>query len=165
MPMLADIDDPPRSRLPGMVFGLLVALPIVAIIAGWFIPMAVGTILSGARDLDERLRANDAYMRQLCATSYLEERDAELCNCVWAMEIPSLDCRPQWNMWAVQVESAVCQDPTSRDAALSYCTCIDTVAEKVAAAEDPHLEAAAFERCEQLPDALPMPALAEPEAE
>lgn len=159
MPMLADLDDPPRSRVPGMVIGILIALPIVAVFAGWVIPVAVGTILTGAADLDERLRANDAYMRTLCETSYLEERDAELCGCVWAVEIPSLDCGPQFNLWAVQVETAVCQDPTSRDVALSYCTCIDTVAEKVAAAEDPHAEAYAFERCQQLPDALPLPEL------
>jgi hypothetical protein len=160
MPMLADLDDPPRSRVPGMVLGLLLAIPVVAVFAVWLIPMAIGTILGGARDLDERLRANDAYMRELCELGYVEARDAELCNCVWAMEVPSLDCRPQFNHWAVQQQAVACADPVTRDAALTYCTCVDTVAEKVtAAAEDPQAAAAAYERCEPLPDALPLPAV------
>lgn len=157
--MLADIDDPPRSRLPGMLVGILLATPIAAVLALWLIPMAVGSILGGARDLDDRLRANDAYVRQLCDLGYVETRDAELCNCVWAMEIPSLDCRPQFNVWAVQQQTAACQDPAAREAALSYCTCVDTVADKIAAATEGPEAAAAFERCEPLPDALPLPAV------
>jgi len=164
MPMLADIEDPPRSRVPGMVLGLILAAPIVAVFAVWVIPSFVGAILGGASDLDERLRATDGFMRELCAGQIDQERDEGLCGCVWGVEFPSLDCRPHFNAWAADLQHTRCEEGL-RDESLSYCTCVDTIVGKMdAAGEDPadrRSAANAYENCEALDDAVSLPAPAE----
>ena len=159
VPFLADIDDPPPSRLPGLIFGAVIALPIVAAIAFFLIPMGIGAILGGASDLDERLRANDAYMRELCGVAYVEDRDQALCECVWMMEFPALDCGSRLNIWAVERQSAACE--ADFDTHLSYCTCVEAVAEKIETVpeNERYGEAGAYERCELLDDAIPLPSI------
>ena len=159
VPFLADIDDPPPSRVPGLIFGAIIALPVVGAIAFFLIPLGIGAILGGASDLDERLRANDAYMRELCGVAYVQDRDETLCDCVWMMEFPALDCGARLNVWSVQQQTAACE--ADFDAHLSYCTCIEAVDEKIAAASEEELysEAAAYERCELLDDAIPLPSI------
>jgi hypothetical protein len=161
MPFLADLDQPPRSRLPGLVLGLVLALPVAAVFVGWLVPTFVGSILGGAKDLDERLRATDAYMLTLCNAAVVPERDETLCSCVLAMEFPSLDCRAPFNEWAITQQQAACADEVVRGASVSYCTCVDTVAESVDAAPDEperRTAAQAYENCEALEDAVPLPA-------
>ncbi len=161
MPMLADIDDPPRSRVPGLIVGVLVAAPIVAMFATWFIPAFVGTILGGARDLDARLRETDAYMRELCDGAIDLERDEALCGCVIGVEFPSLDCRPHFNEWALELQSDRCADETTHDESLSFCSCVDALRDKMdGAGEDSDARrsaANAYENCEALDDALLLP--------
>ncbi len=165
MPMLADIEDPPKSRTPGLILGILLALPVVGVFAVWVIPTMVGTILGGASDLDERLRATDRYMRELCGGQIDTERDENLCGCVWGVEFPSLDCRPHFNAWATDLQHERCAEPEVRDDALSFCTCVDTIEEKMnAAGEEPEQRRGAsnaYENCEGLADALALPAPAE----
>ncbi|MCR9162689.1 MAG: hypothetical protein ACE37F_03030 [Nannocystaceae bacterium] len=164
MPMLADIEDPPRSRLPGMLLGLALASPVVAVFAIWVIPTFVGTILSGASDLDERLRATDRYMRELCAGQIDTARDEGLCGCVWSVEFPSLDCRPHFNAWAADLQQSRCDDGLREDS-LSYCTCVDAIVDKMnAAGDEPAQRRSAannYENCEALGDAKELPAPAE----
>jgi hypothetical protein len=159
VPFLADIDNPPPSRLPGLIFGAIVALPIVGAIAFFFIPMGVGAIVGGASDLDERLRANDAYMRELCGVAYSQDRDAQLCECVWTMDFPALDCGSRFDVWAVEQQQPACA--ADFDAHLGYCTCVEAVRGKIEAAseDERHAEAAAYERCELLDDAIPLPSI------
>lgn len=165
MPMLADIDDPPRSRVPGMILGLLLAAPVVAVFAAWVIPTFVGTILQGASDLDDRLRATDNYMRELCAGQLDVDRDEDLCGCVWSVEFPSLDCRPHYNAWATELQQARCDEGDTREEALSFCTCVDAIADKMDGAgeeaADRRSAANAYENCEGLTDALALPPAAE----
>lgn len=164
MPMLADIEDPPRSRVPGMILGVILAAPIVAAFAVWVIPGFVGAILGGASDLDERLRATDSFMRELCAGQLDQERDEDLCGCVWGVEFPSLDCRPHFNAWAADLQRARC-DEGLREDALSYCSCVDAIVDKMSAAgNDPAARrsaANAYENCEGLEDAVSLPTPAE----
>ena len=163
--MLADIDDPPRSRVPGMLLGVLLAAPVVAAFAAWVIPTFVGTILGGARDLDARLRATDRYMNELCSGQIDVERDEGLCGCVWGVEFPSLDCRPHFNAWATELQQTRCDEGDTRKSSLSYCTCVDALADKMDAAGDDVAErrsaANAYENCEALDDALELPPAAE----
>lgn len=165
MPMLADIDDPPRSRVPGMILGIILASPVVAFIGGWVIPAFVGTVLGGARDLDVRLRATDEYMRELCGGRIDIERDEGLCGCVWGVEFPSLDCRPHFNAWAAELQQDRCADDSLRDEALSYCTCVDAIVEKMDNAGETAAQrrsaANAYENCEGLGDAVSLPTAAE----
>ena len=164
MRFLADVEQPPRSRLPGLVIGLILAAPIIAFVVGWLIPAAIGSVLGGAKELDSRLRATDAYLNTLCTTAMQPERDQELCGCVLAMEYPSLDCRGAFNEWAIARQTTACADEATREASLSYCTCVDTVAERMQAAsdeDDRRQEAAAYEGCEALEDAAPLPAVSD----
>ncbi len=161
MPMLADIEDPPRSRVPGLILGAVLALPLVGVIAYFVIPTFVGVILGGAKDLDARLRATDGYMKELCAGQIDMDRDEGLCGCVIGVEFPSLDCRPHFNAWAADVQAVPCGDEDTRKASLSYCTCVDAIGDKMAAAGDDvaavRSAANAYENCEALPDAFELP--------
>lgn len=140
--------------------GLLVSVPLVAGLVGWAIPTAIGSILGGARDLDDRLRAKDAYLTVLCESGQDYERDAELCACVFSMEFPSLDCQHAFNLWALERQAEACADSTAREQSLSFCTCVQTVDEAVqsqADEGDKRQEAQRYENCEALEDVLPLP--------
>lgn len=134
MPMLADLDDPPRSRLGGLVLGAVVGLPLVALVAWLILPRFVGAIQGSADDFDRRLRQEDAYMKQVCDEAFDMKRDEKLCACVWAVEFPSLDCRGPYNRWSVERQQPRCADEVIRNSARSYCSCVDAIAEKIAKA-------------------------------
>lgn len=157
--MLADIDDPPRSRLPGLLLGLALAVPVVAVFVGWLIPTFVGAVLGGAADFDSRLRARDAYMQAVCSQALDPIRDEKLCGCVLAVEFPALDCQANFRHWAVARQTEACSDPAVQKASLSYCTCVAAIGEAIAAAPEGERDAAAqgYDRCETLPDAFQLP--------
>lgn len=160
MPMLADIDDPPRSRTRGFVMGLLVALPIAGLVVGVLMPTLVDALLGGARSFDDRAHQEDAYMQAVCTQALALPRDEQLCECVLATEYPSLDCQAPFLAWSVAQEQAYCATPEHEKAALSFCTCVNTVAERMAAApdEDESTKAAqAYRNCQALPDAVYLP--------
>ena len=164
MPMLADIDDPPRSRTKGIVVGLLVALPIAGLVLGVLMPTLVSALLGGARSFDDRARQEDAYMRAVCTQIMALPRDEQLCECVLATEHPALDCQAPFLAWSVAQQQAYCAPPENEKAALSFCTCVKTVAERIAAApdEDAGIKAAqAYRNCQELPDAVYLPAIEE----
>lgn len=135
MPMLADLDDPPRSRLGGLALGALVGLPLVALLAWLILPRFVGAIQGSAEDFDRRLRQEDAYMKRVCDEALDMARDEKLCSCVWAVEFPSLDCRVPYNRWSLERQQPRCAGEAFRESARSFCACVDAIAEKVAAAE------------------------------
>ena len=131
MPMLADIDDPPRSRMAGFLTGALLGLPVVGLIAWLLLPPLMGAILGGAKDFDDRLRKQDAYMQAVCAEAFEMKRDEALCGCVWAAEFPSLDCQHRWQRWRLDRAAETCADGAARAGALSYCSCVEVIAERV----------------------------------
>lgn len=159
--ILAHLDDPPRSRWPGILVGLALAVPVGAVIIAWVIPALVNAVLGGARDLDGRLRAEDAYMQALCTTALDPERDEQLCGCVLGTEYPSLDCQLPFRQWTLARQRESCSDAGTFEAAKSFCTCVDVVGGKVDAAtpETRDTEAAAYENCMALPDALFLPTI------
>ncbi len=161
MPILAHLDDPPRSRWPGMLLGVALALPVGWVMAAWVIPSLVNAVLGGARDLDSRLRAEDGYMQALCSEALDPSRDEQLCGCVLGTDYPSLDCQLPFRMWTLQRQHEACSDPAVLSSNKSFCTCVEVVAQKVAAAgpQTRDHEAAPYENCMALPDALFLPTI------
>jgi hypothetical protein len=164
MPMLADLDDPPRRRTSHLIVGLLIAAAVAAVVIGWLFPWLIATVLGGARDFDERARAQEAYMRGLCAGAFDLARDGDLCSCVLAVEFPALDCQPPWRRWALARQADRCADEALASAHADYCACVLEVAAAVNAAEeiDKNAAAHAFDRCDTQSKTLPLPEL-EPE--
>ncbi len=162
MPMLADIEDPPRSRTRGFLLGLLVAVPIAAVFVGMFVPSLVGAILGGAKSFDNRLRQEDGYMQAVCTQAITLPRDESLCECVLAVEYPALDCQAPFLAWSLERQQEHCASPDNQKAARSFCACVDTIAEMVAEAEDEdakNREAQGYTRCQELPDAVYLPTI------
>lgn len=161
--MLADLDDPPRSRTRDLLLGFLISLPVVGLIAWLLLPSLAGMILGNADQYDQRLRAEDAYMQTLCGEAMVLPRDEELCGCVLAVEFPSLDCRGPFLAWSLQRHHLACQDTDTRRASLSFCSCVDTVQARVDKAESPEAargEALRVGKCVELVDAFPLPEVA-----
>lgn len=144
-----------------MLVGLAIAVPAAAVFMFWVIPSLVVAVLGGARDFDSRLRAEDGYMSALCSGSFDPSRDEALCGCVLGTEYPSLDCQAPFRSWTLERQAETCSDPDTHASAVSFCTCVDAVSAKVAAAtpEARDAEVAAYERCMALPDALYLPTL------
>jgi hypothetical protein len=160
MPMLADIEDPPRSRTRELVVGVLVALPVAGLVVGVLVPTLVSALLGGAQSFDDRARQEDAYMQAVCTQAIALPRDESLCECVLATEYPALDCQPPFIAWSVERQQEHCAVPEQHRAALSFCTCVETVAERMAAAadEDAATKAAqAYRNCQELADAVYLP--------
>lgn len=160
--MLADLDDPPRSRTRDLLLGSLVGLPIVGLIAWFLLPGLAGVIQGNASTYDQRLRAEDAYMQTLCAQAMVLPRDKELCECVLATEVPSLDCRDPFLAWSLDRHHAACVDVDTRRASLTFCSCVDAVqvhVDKAADLEAARREAQRVGKCLELPDAFPLPAI------
>lgn len=164
MPMLADLDHPPRSRTRDLLVGGAVALVIVSLVVLLLLPRLVAVIVGNASDYDQRLRAEDAYMQTLCTEALVLARDEALCKCVLAVEVPSLDCRQPFLRWSLDRHHEACADPETHKRSLTFCTCIDTLAEKIPATEAQGAEAGPeiqrVGKCLELPDAFPLPDLA-----
>ncbi len=161
MPMLADLDHPPRSRTRDMLIGALCGLPLVGLLAWLLLPSLMGSVLGGAGEYDQRLRAEDAYMQAVCSQAFDLERDEQLCSCVLAVEYPALDCRQPFLQWSLERHHAACAEPERRRPSLTFCSCIDTLAERVHESED-EPDAGVIQRvgkCLELPDAFPLPEL------
>ncbi len=158
--MMADLDDPPRPRWPGFLLGLAIALPFGAAIAWGLLPFLYGQLTGGAADYDARLRQEDAYMQGVCTNAMLLARDETLCECVMAIEFPSLDCRPEFLAWTLARQVEQCASPATREQAVSFCACVETVADNAASAEDDEAARQAVQRyagCTELDGALSLP--------
>ena len=149
--MLADLDDPPRSRLSGFVIGALLGLPVVVGIAWLVLPPLMGAVLGGAEDFDERLRREDAYMQGVCGEIFDIKRDEALCGCVWAAEFPALDCQHRFRRWRLERAHETCAGESARAQALSYCSCVDVIAERVRATATEAAAAAGIDLATQKP--------------
>ena len=162
--MLADLDDPPRRRVPQLVVGLLLAAVVAGVVVVWLFPWLVGSVLGGARDFDDRAREQEAYMKALCSTMTDLERDGDLCSCVLAMEHPALDCQPPWRRWALARQSERCSEAVPKQHR-EYCECVLEVAKDVDEAldVDKNAKAHAYTGCETLSGALPLPEVDWPE--
>lgn len=175
MPNLAELELPPRPRGPDQLRAALIAAPLVALCAYFGLPFLHAVVLGGAADLDARMARTDAYVQQVCGTAMQFPRDEKLCGCVLAADYPALDCQHQIRPWMLARQSEQCAAEAVRKDALTYCTCIDTVHERVraaGAAVDPVDEnadeealsayraaAQALDRCEALADRVELPTL------
>jgi hypothetical protein len=165
MPMLADLDQPVRSRTKDLLIGAACGIPVVAVLAWLLLPSLMGSMLGSAGDYDERLRAEDAYMQAVCTQTYEPSRDEQLCTCVLAVEFPALDCRQPFLRWSLDRHQERCSDAEVRKASLSFCSCIDTLDGRIAEAELAGESIAAdlqrVGKCLELKDAFTLPDLLE----
>lgn len=162
MPMLADIEDPPRSRTTGMLVGVLVALPFAAIVSMWLLPTLVQAVLGGSRTHDERAALETAYMNAVCTQAIELPRDEQLCGCVLATEYPGLDCQAPFVAWSLDRQLEQCSDPAAKESALSFCSCVEQVAVNVSEAPDEaaaQTAAGAYRNCQTIDDAVYLPAV------
>lgn len=169
--MLADIDDPRPSRVRGFVIGAALAVPVGALFWWFASSWLPGLILDNAMEYDARLRQEDAYMQGVCANMQLP-RDESLCECVLAVEYPSLDCRLPFMSWSLERMVETCADPAAFDQALSFCSCVRSLDEQLASVEPDTKEARqivqTYADCTELRDALYLPGveqLAQPPAQ
>lgn len=162
MPTLADLDEPRPSRLPGFLLGAAIALPIAAVFVWVMVGVLPNLILGTAVDFDDRLRQEDSYMQAVCSDMTLP-RDEELCECVLAVEYPSLDCRLPFMHWSVLRMTEQCSDSATFDQALAFCSCVQTIASDLAALEPDSKEARQkvqdYAGCTELEGALYLPTL------
>lgn len=162
MPMLADIDDPPRSQVPGVLLGILVVAPFVAAAAYFGLPALRAAVVGAMNDYDDRLRQEDAYMTAVCTDALVLERDEELCECALAIEYPSLDCRAPFLAWSLERQFESCADPDTRKTAISFCACVETLHEELEGTEDlgerRHIQQR-YGNCAELDGALYLPGL------
>ncbi|KIG16685.1 hypothetical protein DB30_04158 [Enhygromyxa salina] len=162
MPMLADIDDPRPSRVRGFLIGAAIAVP-VGLVFWWFASSWLpGLILGNAVEYDARLRQEDAYMQGVCANMDLA-RDESLCECVLAVEYPSLDCRLPFMHWSLVQMVETCSDDAVFKQSLSFCSCVRSLDEQLGAVAPDTKEARqivqTYASCTELADALFLPAL------
>ncbi|MFV8751059.1 hypothetical protein ACNOYE_10995 [Nannocystaceae bacterium ST9] len=160
MPTLADLDDPRPSRWPGFLLGTLVALPLAAVFVWVMVGVLPNAILGSAVEYDDRLRQEDSYMQAVCWDLEIP-RDEELCECVLAVEYPSLDCRLPFMHWSLMRMTEQCSDPATFDGALAFCSCVQTIASDLAALEPDSKEARQkvqdYASCTELEPALFLP--------
>jgi hypothetical protein len=163
MPTLAELDDPRPSRLPGILAGIAIALPLAGVFAYFAIGWLPAVILGNAVEFDDRLRQEDAYMQTLCWDHMQLPRDESLCECVLAVEFPSLDCRAPFLAWSIDRMTEQCSDPATFDGALAFCSCVQAIASELATLPPDSKEARQkvqdYAGCTELEPALFLPAL------
>jgi hypothetical protein len=160
MPTLADLDDPRPSRLPGFLLGAVIALPIAAVFVWFTVGVLRNAILGSAVEFDDRLRMEDSYMQAVCFDLELP-RDEQLCECVLAVEYPSLDCRMPFMHWSLMRMEEQCSDPATFDQALAFCSCVQAISGELATLEPDSSEARQkvqdYAGCTELEGALYLP--------
>lgn len=158
--MLADIDDPRPSRTRGFLIGAAIAVPLG--FAFWWLATRwlPGLILGSAVDYDARLRQEDAYMQAVCANMQLP-RDKTLCECVLAVEYPSLDCRLPFLAWSLERMVETCADEATFEQSLKFCSCVRALDERLQTLAPDTKEARQtvqnYAGCSELDDALFLP--------
>jgi hypothetical protein len=162
MPMLADIDDPRPSRARGFLIGAAIAVPL-GLVFWWIATRWLPTLILGsAVDYDSRLRQEDAYMQAVCANMQLS-RDQSLCQCVLAVEYPSLDCRLPFLHWSLERQVETCADEVTFEQSLKFCSCVRALDEKLQTLAPDTKEARQtvqnYAGCTELDDALFLPAV------
>lgn len=154
-----DLREPP-SRRKGIMIGLAIAAPLTLLFFGIVLPYFYSMIVGGAASLDQRVAVEGAYMQRLCSEAMVLERDETLCKCALASELPGIDCRPHFDAWTFARQQEQCADASTKDKALSFCTCVLTLAEQHQAAQSPGEKAqiiGRYHKCAQLEDALFLP--------
>jgi hypothetical protein len=165
MPVMADIDDPPKSRWRGILLGLLVASPLGLGLGLVFLPSLYGQIMGGIGAFDAQLRVDDEFMKTLCVDALDVDRDEALCGCAIPAEFPSLDCQSQFSSWMLLEQHRRCASEHTRQEAIGFCACVDTLAEQVTAATESGDSKAArmagqrYRACAALDDALARPTI------
>ena len=164
MPTLADIENPPKSRWRDLVIGAFLGIVIIGGFLWFILPNLVATMLGSASTFDQDLRRKDAYMQAICTEAMDISRDQNLCACVLATEVPSLDCQTPFLYWSLERYVEKCSETEIANQSLSFCSCITTIDERVTTSQQAEQNQPTIEnlpRCFVLKDAFALPELAE----
>lgn len=160
--MMADIDDPPKSRVKGFLIGIAIAAPFALGFFGYVLPTLYGMIVGGAASADERIELESAYMQGVCHNAMVLPRDKALCECTLASEVPGIDCRFVFDAWTLERQAEQCEIQENFDKSLSFCTCVKELKKLHRAAVNDKERGEAvgrYRRCTDLPDPLFLPSI------
>lgn len=160
--MMADLDDPPKSRLKGFLVGVAIATPVALLFFGYVLPTLYGMIVGGAASADERIQAESAYMQSLCQEAMVLPRDKAVCECALASEVPGIDCRFVFDAWTLQRQSEQCSQKEKFDQAISFCSCVNELKKLHDASVNDKERGEVvgrYRRCTGLSDALFLPTI------
>lgn len=160
--MLADLDDPPKSRLKGFLIGIAIATPATLLFFGYVLPLLYSMIVGGAESADKRIEMESAYMQAVCRDAMVLPRDKALCECAMASDLPGIDCRFVFDAWTLHRQGEQCADPQNHKAALSFCSCVEELKKFHAAAINDKERGeivGRYRHCSALQDALHLPTI------
>lgn len=99
-------------------------------------------------------------MQMVCADLQLP-RDESLCECVLAVEYPSLDCRLPFMHWSLERMVETCADEGTFEQSMKFCSCVRALDERLQTLEPDTKEARQtvqnYASCTELDDALYLP--------
>lgn len=160
--MMADIDDPPKSRVKGFLIGIAIAAPVALGFFGYVLPTLYGMIVGGAASADERIELESAYMQAVCQNAMMLPRDKALCECTLASEVPGIDCRFVFDAWTLLRQAEQCKIEENFDKSLAFCSCVNEL-KKLHSASINDKErgevVGRYRRCTELPDPLFLPSV------
>lgn len=160
--MLADLEDPPKSRLKGFLIGIAIATPVALLFFGYVLPTLYGMIMGGAASADERIEMESAYMRGVCQQAMVLPRDKALCECALASEVPGIDCRFVFDAWTMLRQAEQCESKETFDSAITFCSCVNELHKLHGAAvndKERREIVSRYRRCVEFPDALFLPTI------
>lgn len=155
-----DSQQPPPPRTKGVFIGIAIAAPLTLLFFGVVLPYFYSMIVGGAANLDQRVALEGEYMQRLCSEALVLKRDETLCKCALASELPGIDCRPQFDAWTFARQQEQCSKAELQEQALSFCTCVTTLAEQhqsSKSAEERAKIVGRYPKCAELEDALFLP--------
>jgi hypothetical protein len=160
---LADLDQEPHSRWPGLLLGAAIALPVALAVGAYVLPRLREAIVQAALDHDTHARDRDAYMNQLCTTALVVERDEAVCGCILGAEFPSMDCMDGFFVWLTDRQINRCEESATFDEAVGFCSCVQAVGDASEKAGEgtaaDRVKVQGYPRCLTLEDALGFPDL------
>lgn len=160
--MMADIDDPPKSRVKGFLIGVAIAAPIALLFFGYVLPTLYSMIVGGAASADKRIAMESNYMRAVCDQAMVLPRDKSLCECALASEEPGVDCRFVFDAWTLLRQAEQCKSPENFDQALAFCSCVNELHKLHLATvnqKERREVVGRYRRCTEFPDALFLPSI------
>jgi len=162
--MLADLDDPPRSRIRGILLGIAIAAPLTIAIGMYVLPVLYQMMMGAAKTIDQQNEAKSLYMRAVCTEGMILERDEKLCKCTMASDLPAIDCQFQFEEWTLLRQIEQCNTAEKSAEALSFCTCVKVLAEELSQSSSNPAEQSnrgeiihRYDNCTKLDDALFLP--------
>lgn len=164
MSIFTELENPPKSRRRDLVIGAILGIVLSGALVWIILPALTGIIVGSSKAFDRDLRQKDAYMQAICTDVIDVDRDQNLCGCVLATEVPSLDCQTNFLHWSLERYIEACSAPETGKQSLTFCSCLTTIEEQLKTAQQPEQNRQTLEklyRCMELDDAFALPSIEE----